>query len=143
MTSGICFQCGNHIEEYISSHHIIPRWCGGTNDDIIEVCRSCHKKLDYLFDMFIKYGQLKPIGWRNVNKTKEHAKIYRKENKISISNTKKEWYIKNKEYKKQKAKEYYEKNKEIIRKNQNEYYNKNKDKWLAYRKMNKNINIGN
>jgi len=82
MTSGICGHCEKFVEKKIESHHLIPRWCGGTDEDIIEVCHSCHAKLERIFENFIKWGQFTPVYW---------------ENKIKTAKMSREYYIKNKE----------------------------------------------
>lgn len=43
-----CQHCNKKIDYPPEIHHLIPISCGGTNleDNLIAVCRRCHKKLD-------------------------------------------------------------------------------------------------
>lgn len=104
-----CWFCGNPKEEReLSSHHLIPRWCGGVDEDIVEVCWACHRKLDHLFTNFIKYGQFVPPHWQN------QEKFRRRHNK---------WF-----------KEYYRKNRERILKKNAEWKKNHRDTVSQYRK---------
>jgi len=66
---GKCSRCGSY--GVLHSHHLIPRWLGGQAEDIIQVCKSCHSRLDACFDYFIKYGKLRKDGRTWTDKEKE------------------------------------------------------------------------
>lgn len=57
----MCEMCGI-IPQYrqLHSHHVVPRWIGGDETDIIQVCAACHKKADQVFVNFL----LDPWGGR-------------------------------------------------------------------------------
>lgn len=65
-----CDICGK--EGKLDSHHLIPIWCGGTDEDIIEVHRGCHTRVENMFKNFIFYGTFeKPRSYYNNEKRKE------------------------------------------------------------------------
>jgi hypothetical protein len=82
---GICTQCGNEVKR-IASHHIIPIWCGGKDEDRKEVCVGCHTRLENMFKNFVFYGSLeKPKSYANPEKVKinKHNDYIRRKDKIS------------------------------------------------------------
>lgn len=42
----------------LHSHHVIPRWLGGVDEDMIQVCPKCHKMVDTKFMSIL----LNPFG---------------------------------------------------------------------------------
>lgn len=77
---GTCEQCGKYVEKYLAIHHVIPRWLGGENGETMKVCPPCHRRLDSMFERFIKYGGFKkPKEWYN----KERYKNYYRRNKVN------------------------------------------------------------
>lgn len=71
---GKCKWCGK--EAQLHTHHLIPRWCGGLEGDKMEVCNSCHRKLDARFDVFIKYGSFHAERWHNKDKELRFRRDY-------------------------------------------------------------------
>jgi hypothetical protein len=66
--------CGED-KKLIDSHHLIPIWCGGMEEDIIQVCRGCHTKLESKFKNLIFYGDFnKPEPYSDRNKINEAKK---------------------------------------------------------------------
>jgi hypothetical protein len=59
-----CQICGNS-KERLDSHHLIPRYLGGQREDIIQVCRSCHRKIEILFQNFLKWGSFDSERWKD------------------------------------------------------------------------------
>lgn len=53
----ICAQCGIKLQTDL--HHLLPYWMGGTIQDSLEHCKSCHGKLESRFNNFVKYGNFK------------------------------------------------------------------------------------
>lgn len=58
----------------LNTHHLIPRWLGGTDRDTIEICDTCHAALEVRFDNFIKYGMFSCSKWENSKKRREKWK---------------------------------------------------------------------
>lgn len=51
-----CEMCRKIPNHTLHSHHIIPRYMESYNDlDVVQVCKSCHKKADRIFEKFILY----------------------------------------------------------------------------------------
>jgi hypothetical protein len=48
----ICEMCGR-ICRLLNTHHIIPRWLGGTDEYTMQICHTCHRKADSLFLQFV------------------------------------------------------------------------------------------
>lgn len=71
-----CEWCGK--ERILCTHHLIPRWCGGLDGDIIEACRSCHRKLEERFSNFIKYGAFQSEMWQNPKKRRVADREYQR-----------------------------------------------------------------
>lgn len=60
------------------NHHLIPRWCGGLDGDIVDVCFPHHIKLDRSVETFVKYGSFDVVPWQNIEKRKTKSKLYSK-----------------------------------------------------------------
>lgn len=47
-----CYFCDNQDTELLETHHIVPRRFGGSNtaDNLVDVCPTCHRKLERLYD---------------------------------------------------------------------------------------------
>jgi hypothetical protein len=112
--SGKCEWCGRYYE-HLQSHHLIPRWCGGTDEDIINVCASCHHILEVRFRNFIFYGTFKQPRFENYDKHKKRSIVY---------------YYKNREKRLKYNKEYHIKYREERIKYLKEWKKKNRDKYL-------------
>lgn len=126
MTFGICQHCGRFVKKRIESHHLIPRWCGGKDEDVMEVCHSCHAKLEIIFENFIKWGNFNSPFWENIRKSsKRHKEMYW-ENLEKSNQSKKEYYLKNREkiIKRQRERE-----KRLVQENPN-YWKENYQKRL-------------
>jgi hypothetical protein len=59
-----CSFCGSEVNR-LHSHHLIPRYLSGTEEDIIEVCPKCHNMLESGFQNFLKYSQFEPVPWHD------------------------------------------------------------------------------
>jgi hypothetical protein len=72
-----CEMC-KRLVLHLDSHHAIPRFMGGDDTDIIQVCRSCHRKSEIKFVNFLLDPWGKSIGkyWDDKNKRIEYAKQY-------------------------------------------------------------------
>jgi len=64
----------------LDTHHAIPRYLGGNNEDTIQVCKSCHKKADIRFDTLIldPFEQGRGKDWYDPDKAKRYANEYNK-----------------------------------------------------------------
>lgn len=86
MLIGICEMCGRESKDrQLDSHHALPRRYGGTNEDIIQICRSCHGKADDKFNRYILYP-FEINTWHDEEKfkksTQKYYRKYRRYNKI-------------------------------------------------------------
>lgn len=112
----VCERCGEEFK-WLSTHHLIPRWCGGESATM-EVCNRCHVELDRLFTNFIKWGNFHPEPWRNPEKRKIYSQTYSeqyyREHKEEINRRRRENYLKNRDEELEKAKQYYQKHRRRI-----------------------------
>ena len=57
-----CYICGRGHPDILEAHHIVPRRYNGSDEDpnIVELCPSCHKALERLYDLrfWTKVGAL-------------------------------------------------------------------------------------
>jgi len=60
-----CEVCNNDSEIQLDSHHLIPRYFDGQREDIIQVCRSCHRKIEIFTQNFLKWKSLDVIYWND------------------------------------------------------------------------------
>jgi len=101
-----CEMCGKIVDHTLHSHHAIPRYMENSGDeDIIQVCLSCHRKADWNYDRFLLestdeiYGSLNPspykyrwgrfildphghgrgIAWKDRAKSVAHTRYYHQE----------------------------------------------------------------
>jgi len=94
-----CEFCSKKIENRLTdTHHLIPRIIGGKDEDTLEVCRSCHTKLDNRIKNFILYGSFQTPPTKTIRvkinitrrkyekteKAKEYKRKYKKENREKI-----------------------------------------------------------
>ena len=110
----LCTFCGKD-KKLIDSHHLIPRWCDGVDEDIVEVCRGCHSSLDAKFKNFIFYGDFtKPKPYSNNEKVKASKRRSYERHKDKINERIKIDRRSNSEKYRSKARERYKKNKDNI-----------------------------
>jgi hypothetical protein len=76
-----CRMCGRIVNHTLHSHHAIPRYmeCSG-DEDIIQVCKSCHKRADTTFDRFVldPFGRSRGSLWHDRVKAVENRRNNRK-----------------------------------------------------------------
>lgn len=54
--SEACETCHRIPDHTLHSHHAIPRYMGCSDDrDIVQICKSCHKRADWSFERLILY----------------------------------------------------------------------------------------
>jgi len=111
LTEGNCEQCGKFVPKFLNTHHIIPRWCNSKDieENLMQVCKGCHVKLDNLFDNFIKFGSFDYSYWEDKEKSRKQSEKYYQAHKEELSQKRRERYRKkildNPNY----LKEYYQK----------------------------------
>lgn len=82
----ICELCNKETNR-LESHHIIPRWFDDESNDIMELCTSCHSKVDKFFNTFILTGgKGSPKKWENPIKAKILRKKDRRNFHVTSSN---------------------------------------------------------
>jgi len=80
----ICSLC-HKPSKRLASHHIIPRFLSISSDEeLMEVCVSCHRRLDEMWRTFILWGSFKPVNWTNPMKDIIRRKNYVKINRERI-----------------------------------------------------------
>lgn len=109
----VCFHCRSGA--WTVWHHLVPYWLDGTEEDIVEVCRPCHVRLENRFNNFIRYGYFTAPKWYDSTKRREY---FRKRHRTEA------W--------KQYMREYYQKNKQKIIAQKKVYYQKNIDRLRQY-----------
>ena len=45
MVAGICYLCGKERKRGLQKHHVIPQAMKPVKNDVIPLCKNCHKKL--------------------------------------------------------------------------------------------------
>jgi len=50
-----CQHCGKENVR-LSSHHLIPRYLSGSDEELMELCFSCHQKFERIFWNFLVWG---------------------------------------------------------------------------------------
>jgi hypothetical protein len=101
-----CQHCGKKSVRF-SSHHLIPRYLDDSNEDLMELCDSCHQKFERIFWNFIVWGSLKTNKWQNYEKQLKRNREYQKNHLLERSRYLKEYRTKNpKKIKRWKAKNY-------------------------------------
>jgi len=63
-----CSFCGSETTR-LDSHHLVPRYLEGNKDDIVQVERGSHRKMEILTKNFLKWGSLDIERW---NDDEEH-----------------------------------------------------------------------
>lgn len=106
MTKGICEFCKQSVERGLTTHHLIPRWCGGKDEDTIEICRKCHVKLETIFENFIKFGTIISPFWENVRKTAKTKRQYYWENREKLLAQRRDFYRLHREEKLKRCRKY-------------------------------------
>jgi len=122
-----CAMCDKKVENFLSGHHVMPRFLGGTDEDIILVCRNCHSRADkiflqYLLDPFGENGY--GIFWRNPIQKKKRDAEYYQEKKKKIKQQVKKYRVGHREEIKEKIRKYRHtsRGKETINKASRKYY---------------------
>lgn len=66
--NNICQEC-KRSDLKLDIHHIVPREFGGTNDlnNLIPLCRSCHKKIEYQTKKYTKFNSYNPKSTTTIN----------------------------------------------------------------------------
>jgi len=78
--SMICSFC-HKPTNMLTTHHVIPRFLTiSSDDDTIEICPSCHRRLDQRWCTFILWGSFNPVGWVNPVKHKARTIAWREAN---------------------------------------------------------------
>jgi len=78
----ICKHCGKYSKK-ISTHHLIPRVLY-IDSPTIEVCDSCHRKLEWKIRNFLMSGTFEAQkGWCNKSKKGAYYKKYRTVKQLS------------------------------------------------------------
>jgi uncharacterized phage-like protein YoqJ len=73
----VCEMCGKHTSR-LDSHHTIPRYIGGDDRDIIQVCKSCHIRADKLFaHIIVNPFKEQYLKWKDDKKKKLSSYKYR------------------------------------------------------------------
>ncbi len=53
-----CFFCKEKNPIVLEKHHIVPRVLGINSKETITVCRNCHKKIHYIYNILFSYLNL-------------------------------------------------------------------------------------
>lgn len=74
-----CEMCGEFATR-LETHHQIPRYFGGKEDDTIQVCKSCHSKADQRFTKFLlePFGETRGTSWHDEEKFRKYLREYTK-----------------------------------------------------------------
>ena len=66
-----CVMCGKFVKQ-TQSHHSLPIWLGGKDEDILEVCPKCHSTADRWLSEFVLRGGVNSDGkyYKNPKKVK-------------------------------------------------------------------------